>query len=161
MYVFVLCALVVLFFGTGHLNGSWFLTAQGCMLDWLGDVTSTVSFCQLSEGVCYLMNLCINFHASYRPTMCVKYSFGIVFEWYFCPGILSMFNLLFLYIVYKFHPLWDQYTDSIVPLAYVPVWCCACYFVKSDLSVNNLSHFVSTWSNQCCQSKPIGGIYLL
>ena len=47
-------------FGTGHLNGSWFLTAQGYMLDWLGDVTSTVSFCQLSGGVCYPMNLCMH-----------------------------------------------------------------------------------------------------
>ena len=47
-------------FGTGHLNGSWSLTAQGYMLDWLGDVTSTVSFCQLSGGVCYPMNLCIH-----------------------------------------------------------------------------------------------------
>ena len=60
VYVSVLCVQVVLFFGTGHLNGSWFLTAQGYMLDWLGDVTSTVSFCQLSGGVCYPMNLCIN-----------------------------------------------------------------------------------------------------
>ena len=47
-----------------------------------------------------------------------------------------------------FHPLWDQYTDSIVPLAYVPVWCCACYFVGFDLSVNNLSvHFVVSYAN--------------
>ena len=30
------------------------------MLDWLGDVTSTVSFCQLSGGVCYPTNLCID-----------------------------------------------------------------------------------------------------
>ena len=30
------------------------------MLDWLGDVTSTVSFCQLSGGVCYPMNLCMH-----------------------------------------------------------------------------------------------------
>ena len=44
--------------GTRHLNGSWFLTVQGYMLDWLGDVTSTVSSCQLSQGVCYPMNLC-------------------------------------------------------------------------------------------------------
>ena len=43
-------------FGTGHLIGSWFLTAQGYMLDWLGNVTSTLSFCKLSGGVCYLMN---------------------------------------------------------------------------------------------------------
>ena len=43
-------------FGTGHLNGSWFLTAQGYMLDWLGDVISTVIFCQLSGGVCYPTN---------------------------------------------------------------------------------------------------------
>ena len=46
--------------GTRHLNGSWFLTARDYMLDWLGDVTSTVSFCQLSGGVCYPTNLCIN-----------------------------------------------------------------------------------------------------
>ena len=43
-------------FDTGHLNGSWFLTALGYMLDWLGDVRSTVSFCQLSGGVHYLTN---------------------------------------------------------------------------------------------------------
>ena len=36
-------------FGTRHLIGSWSLTAQSYMLDWLGDVTSTVSFCQLSR----------------------------------------------------------------------------------------------------------------
>ena len=43
-------------FVTRNLNGSWSLTAQGYMLDWLGDVTSTVSFCQLSGGVCYPAN---------------------------------------------------------------------------------------------------------
>ena len=41
---------------TGHLNGSWFLTARGHMLDLLGDVTSTVSSCQLSGCVCYPTN---------------------------------------------------------------------------------------------------------
>ena len=47
--------------GTGHLNGSWFLTAWEYMLDWLGDVTSTVSFCQPFRG-CVLPNesMCIN-----------------------------------------------------------------------------------------------------
>ena len=39
-------------FGTRHLIGSWSLTTQGYMLDSLGDVTATLSFCQLSEGVC-------------------------------------------------------------------------------------------------------------
>ena len=52
-------------FDTGHLNGSWFLTAQGYMLDWLGDVTSTVSSCQLSGGACYPMNLYAYLYASY------------------------------------------------------------------------------------------------
>ena len=68
--------------GTGHLNGSWFLTAQGYMLDWLGDVTSTVSFCQLSGGVCYPTNLCAWIAgfvwAHIRPTTCVNYAFCIV-----------------------------------------------------------------------------------
>ena len=56
-WVYVLCVLVVLLFGTGHLSGLWSLTAQGYMLDWLGDVISTVSFCQLSGCVCYPTNL--------------------------------------------------------------------------------------------------------
>ena len=47
-------------FGIRHLNESWFLTAQGYMLDWLGDVTCTVSFSQILGCVCYPMNLCIN-----------------------------------------------------------------------------------------------------
>ena len=30
----------------------------------------------------------------------------------------------------------------------MPVWCCACYFVGFDLSVNNLSvHFVVSYAN--------------
>ena len=66
------------------------------MLDWLGGVTSTVSFCQLSGGVCYPTNLCVNFHVSYGPigpTMCVNYAFCIV-----------IFVLIFcLCFVYKFH----------------------------------------------------------
>ena len=55
-------------FGTGHLNGSWFLMAQAYMLDWLGDVTSTVSFCQLSGGV--LPNKSMHkLQASYGPLL--------------------------------------------------------------------------------------------
>ena len=30
------------------------------MLDWLGDVTFPVSFCQPSGDVCYPTNLCVN-----------------------------------------------------------------------------------------------------
>ena len=45
-------------FRTRHLIVSWFGTALGYMLDWLGDVTSTVSFCQILGCVCYPTNLC-------------------------------------------------------------------------------------------------------
>ena len=84
-------------FGTGHLNGSWFLTAQGYMLDWLGDVTFTASFCQLSGGVCYLTNVyawiaCLVW-AHIRPTMCAKYAFCIVSVNDVCPHILSLFHV--------------------------------------------------------------------
>ena len=79
------------------MSGSWFLTAHGYMLDWLGEVISTVSFYQLSGGVCYPTNLCINCR------LCM--------------------DLCWTYEVCNY--AWDQYTDSIVnPLAYVPVWCC-------------------------------------
>ena len=66
LYVCIVCPGGAVF-GTRHLNGSWFLTGQGYMLDWLGHVTSTVSSCQLSRGVCYPMNLCAYLHASYGP----------------------------------------------------------------------------------------------
>ena len=102
--------------GTRHLIGSWSLTAQGYMLDLLGDVTSTVSFCQLSGGVCYPTNLCINFHASYRPTMCVKYAFCIVFEWYF---VYVLFCLCFMY---KFHYI----LESVYWFHSKPPYICAC-----------------------------------
>ena len=72
------------------------------MLDWLGDVTSTVSFCQLSGGVCYPMNLCINCMLcmeAYQTYDSVKLCILVSLLNDFCPGILSMFNLLFLYRV--------------------------------------------------------------
>ena len=72
-------------FGTGHLNGSWFLTVQVYMLDWLGSVTSTVSSCQISGGVCYPTNPYAYLHASYGPirhTSCVIIAYCIVFERY-------------------------------------------------------------------------------
>ena len=79
-------------------------------------------------------------HASYRHTGCVIMHF-----------VLSLSDILSSYLSFvscmnftKFSPLWDQYTDSIVnPLAYLPVWCCACCFVRFDLLVNILPHLVS------------------
>ena len=65
------------------------------MLDWLGDVTSTVSFCQLSGGVCYPMNLCINCMLcieAYRTYEVCNYAFCIIIlssYFVFC----SMYNL--------------------------------------------------------------------
>ena len=46
------CVVLLVLFRAGHLIVSWFMTAQGYMLDLLGDVTSTVSSCQLSGDVC-------------------------------------------------------------------------------------------------------------
>ena len=54
MHVFVLCCLVLLF-RAEHLIVSWLMTAHRYMLDLLGDVTSTVSSCQLFRG-CVLPN---------------------------------------------------------------------------------------------------------
>ena len=64
--------------------------------------------------------------------------YGILVCVLFCLCFVYKFMFFRIYIKLKissnFHPLWDQYTDSIVPLAYVTVWCCACYFVRFDLS---------------------------
>ena len=120
------------------------------MLDWLGDVTSTVSFCQISGGVCYPTNLCINcrlcMELCWTYRVC-NYAFCIVFEWYF----VLIFCLCFMYKLNIFHPLWDQYADSIVKLlAYVPVWCCVLiwqvwsqWIICHILSV----HYVVTYAN--------------
>ena len=66
----------------------------------------------------------------------------------YCYFVHVLFCLCFMYkfITFFFFPPWDQYADSIVPLAYVPVWCCVCSFVKSDLTVNYLSYFISTYA---------------
>ena len=110
--------------GTGHLSGSWSLTAQGYMLDWLGDVTSTVSFCQLSGGVCYPMNLCINcrLHMDLCQTYGVcNYAFCIVFEWFLSLYFVFVSCINFI----KFSPsMGSVYWFHSKPLACVPVWCC-------------------------------------
>ena len=49
-YVFILCCLGSAVYSWA-LNCVMFMTAQGHMLDLLDDMTSTVSFCQLSGGV--------------------------------------------------------------------------------------------------------------
>ena len=57
------------------------------MLDWLGDVTSTVSSCQLSGGVCYPTNLCADCRLRMDPyrtyDVCKLYILYCFFEWYF------------------------------------------------------------------------------
>ena len=71
----------------------------------------------------------------------------------FCPCILSLVHVQ-IYNIY--YPLWDQYTDSIVPPC-----ICACFVLCVDLSglisVNNLPHLVSTVCSQLCQSFSYGG----
>ena len=102
-------------FGTRHLIGSWFLTAQGYLLDWLGDVTSTVSFCQLSGGMCDPTN----------PYAYLQASYGCYWTYEVCKimhFVSSLSDILSLSYLYHFvfiscitsHPLWNQYTDSIV-----------------------------------------------
>ena len=49
MHVFVLWCLVLLS-RAGHLTVSWLMTVHRYMLDLLGDMTSTVSSCQLFRG---------------------------------------------------------------------------------------------------------------
>ena len=74
--------------------------------------------------------------------------------------VSSLSDILSSYFVFVSCTFWNQYTDSIVKktLAYVPVWCCACYFVKSDLTVNYLSHLVSALCSQALSIIPLAGI---
>ena len=95
VYVFELCVLVVLF-GTWHLIVSKIMTAQGYMLHWLGDVTSTVSFCQISWAVCVTQWIYVhNLHASYRPNgQTTVWSYCIFYcLWYFVHVFLSSFHI--------------------------------------------------------------------
>ena len=82
IHVFV-CIVLVVLFGAGHLIGSWSLIAQECMLDLLGDVTSTVNSCQLSGCVCYLTICLHNFSCfAWMHIRHVRYEimhFGIIF----------------------------------------------------------------------------------
>ena len=74
-----------------------------------------------------------------------------------CPRILSFVSCKNYNIYY---PLWDQYTDSIVPPC-----ICACLVLCVDLSglisVNYLPHFVSTLCSQDLFIIHLAGIDLL
>ena len=68
------------------------------MLDWLGDVTSTVSFCQLSGGVCYLTNLCANCMLcmeAYRTYNSVKLC--ILYRYFVC--VLNCLCFVYKFII--------------------------------------------------------------
>ena len=83
--------------GTRHLSGLWSLTAQGYMLHWFGEVTSIVSSCQLSGGVCYPTNhmhkifiLCMDLCQTYKVcNYCI-----VLFLNDFCPHILSFVSCI-------------------------------------------------------------------
>ena len=98
-------------FGTGHLFGSWSLTVQGYMLDWLGDMTSTVRSCQLSWGVFYPM---IHRHIYMLPMGLYQ-----LCEVCNCCIILLLNDILFILNFSSFHvfpPLWQARF----------LWHCAC-----------------------------------
>ena len=81
-----------------------------------------------------------SFHALRNPmahTRCVIMHFVSLF----CPHILSFV------LCTNFNTFWNQYTDSIVPLP-MCLFGVVSGFVRFDLSVNNLSHFVSTLCSQ-------------
>ena len=87
------------------------------MLDWLGDVTSTVSFCQLSGGVCFPMNLCVNFHAS--CSLMVRHGSVKLCIESFLNSILSMSYFVFvpcINFIHKFHQIFTPYGVSILIL---------------------------------------------
>ena len=70
------------------------------MLDLLGDMTSTVSFCQLSGGVCYLATCLHNSHALYR-LICTCNSVRLL---HFVSSLTDILPMSFcLHFMYKFH----------------------------------------------------------
>ena len=70
--MYFVCVFLVVLFRAKHLIVSWFMTAHRYMLDLLGDVTSTVSSCQLSGDVCYPTICEHDFHALYGPIFAYK-----------------------------------------------------------------------------------------
>ena len=110
VYVCIMCPGVVVF-GTGHLNGSWSLTAQGYMLGWLGDVTFTVSSVNF-QGVCVTqwiyMQICILCMGLSDIQQCVNCAFLYHFWMILCPCSLSSFCVQIftpMESVYWFHSI--------------------------------------------------------
>ena len=132
------------YLGTGHLIGSWSLTAQGYILDWLGDVISTVSFCQLSGGVCYPTNLCMN--CRLHMDLCQTYG---VCNYAFC---IIIFVLVFcLCFVYKFHYILESvywFHSKVVHLANMPVFVLCLNLSSQWILCHILSvHYAVTYAN--------------
>ena len=113
------------------------------------------------QGVCVTQQICAyNCHASYRPIgpmMCVNYAlycFWMIFSSYFV--FVSCMNFI------KFSPSVGSvywFHSTVVPLAYVPVWCCVLiwqvwsqWIICHILSV----HYIVTYANH----SPLVGIDL-
>ena len=75
MHVFCFVFLLVVLFWARYLIGSWSLIAQGYMLDLLGDVTSTLSSCQLSGKCVTWWSVCIKFLSLIRLLSLFEYMF--------------------------------------------------------------------------------------
>ena len=134
------CVLVLLF-GVGHLIGSWFLTAQGYMLDWLGNVTSTVSSFQLSGGVCVTQQIYMHIlYISYGPIVHMT-------AWNLLHLYCFVHVLFHLHFMYKFsHPLESVYWfhRAIFPSHIVFPHLCWVWFDFCVGTVNSVLHFVQS-----------------
>ena len=132
MYVFVLCVLVVLFrywalewvmvpdstglyvglVGWGGIHCKFLSTFRGCVLP--------------NESVCKFSCFVWAYQTYNVCKWCILYCFWMIFVLVFCLCFMYKFHYI-LESVYWFHSI-------VVPLAYVTVWCCACYFVRFDVS---------------------------
>ena len=139
--VFVLHVLVVLYWNWSF-NCVMAGVALGYMLDWLGDVTFTVSFCQLSGCVCYHAICVHNLYALYGP-ICTYNSVNLLHFLSLLTNILSYFFLCFLYKFYpSVEPVYWFHMVIILPSHIIFPQLCWAWSALCVVTVNTDLHFV-------------------
>ena len=138
-------------FGNGHLIGSWFLTAPGYVMGWLGKFLSTFTGCVLPNKS---INRFAYFIWAYiGPTTVCNYCICIVFEWFICLCLI-LFCIVFFFVFVlciKFHKFPQIPPGKLDPLASVPASVLT--YQVFTVTVHSDSHCVISLANHCIGSK--------
>ena len=113
-----------------------------------------------NKSMCIICRLHMELCRTYE--VC-NYAYFIVFEWYFallsCPCLIYYSHIVYNYNI--FHPLWDQYTDSIVNPLHMCLFGAVSDNLSSQISQWIICHILSVHDVVTYANHTFGGPWLI